>query len=84
MIGLRKGQGTYVVPLGLALLCCLHSSSMRSNFLLCTYLALDDGAGRDDAPAAVFEVAVEPAAVVLVPAWSRVVVHLRHHFLQVL
>ena len=83
MIGLRKDRGTYVVPLSLALLRSWHSSRMGTDFLLCASLALDDGAGGDDVPAAFFEV-VEPAAVILVLARSRVVVHVRHHFLQVL
>ena len=57
---------------------------MCSRFLFRGYLALDDGAARDDAATAFFEVAVEPAALIVVPAWRRVVIHVRHHFLQVL
>ena len=81
MIGLMKGQGTYVVSLGLALCCGLHRSSVRAVLRLSSYLAFDNSARREDAPAAVFGVAVEPTALVFVSAWSRVVIHFRHHFL---
>lgn len=52
--------------------------------LVAANLTLAYGAGGGNEAAAVILVAVESAALVLLPAWSRVVVHGRHHFRKIL